>query len=208
MVNPPVGTPPLPPYVIEPLGKHDRATFTCGSEPLDFYFRNQATQDIKRRVAKCSVAVEVATSMIAGFYTLSATSLALTDLPEAMIKKLLRYPVVPAVLMGRLAVATSAQGRQLGRALFAHAVEYVVTGNIGAFALVVDAKDACAEQFYARHGFVPITTQPRRLLLPLATALAALAASSRSAQTRRVRSPRSRRATPARHSQSRSCTFA
>ena len=174
MANQPVtgSAEPQQPYLIQPLGKHDRTAFTCGSAPLDQYFRNQVTQDIRRRVAKCLVAIEVSTGAVAGFYTLSATSLALAELPDVMSKKLPRYPVVPAVLMGRLAVSVGAQGHKLGRALLAHAVEYVATSNIGAFAIVVDAKDHRALRFYEKFGFVEITRQPRRLLLPLGTASA------------------------------------
>jgi GNAT superfamily N-acetyltransferase len=166
---------PQPLYRIEPLAKqHDRTVFTCGSEPLDRYFKTQVTQDVRRLVAKCLVAVAVSTGAIAGFYTLSATSLAFADLPDNLAKGLPRYPVVPAVLMGRLAVAVHAQGQQLGVALLAHAAEYVATSNIGAFALVVDAKDDAAQRFYERHGFVGIIGHPRRLVLPLATTMHAL----------------------------------
>jgi GNAT superfamily N-acetyltransferase len=160
------------PYRIEPLGKHDRKAFSCGSKPLDRYFKTQVTQDIRRRVAKCLVAVNVATGDVAGFYTLSASSLALAELSETSQKALPRYPVVPVVLMGRLAVATQAQGHKLGSALLAHAVEYVATGNIGAFGLVVDAKDDAAQRFYERHGFIVIND--RQMVLPLETALMAL----------------------------------
>jgi ribosomal protein S18 acetylase RimI-like enzyme len=79
---------------------------------------------------------------------------------------------VPAVLMGRLAVATHARGHKLGTAMLAHAVEYVATGNIGAFCLVVDAKDDAAERFYERHGFVVI--RGRQMVLAVETALIAL----------------------------------
>ena len=160
------------PYRIEPLGKHDRKAFSCGSEPLDRYFKTQVTQDIRRRVAKCLVAIDVATGDFAGFYTLSAGSLALADLSAASQKALPRYPIVPAVLMGRLAVATQAQGRKLGTAMLGHAVEYVATGNIGAFGLIVDAKDDAAQRFYERHGFGAI--KDRQMVLPLETALMAL----------------------------------
>ena len=120
------------------------------------------------------VAIEVATGTVAGFHMLSATNLALSDLPDAIAKKLPRYPVVPAVLMERLAVSVEAQGQQLGRALIVHAVEYIATSNIGAFAIAVDAKDDRAQKFYEKLGFVEITNQPRRLLLPIGTALALL----------------------------------
>ena len=114
----------IPAIRVEPLNKtHDRNAFSCGSEPLDRYFKTQASQDVKRRVAKCSVAVDEASGEIVGFYTLSATSLALSELPEATMKALPKYPVLPAVLLGRLAVASPAQGRKLGQALLAHAAD-------------------------------------------------------------------------------------
>ena len=65
-------------YRIEPLsGTHDRSQFLSGSDPLDRYFREQASQDIKRRIATCFVAVNVESHEIAGFYTLAAASVAL-----------------------------------------------------------------------------------------------------------------------------------
>jgi GNAT superfamily N-acetyltransferase len=174
----PAPAPPAP-WRVETLGKsHDRNTFACGSEPLDRYFRTQVTQDIRRRIAKCSVAVDTTTGAVAGYYTLSAASLALAEAPDALAKALPRYPAVPAVLMGRLAVATAVQGRQLGRAMLAHAIEYVATSNIGAYAIVIDAKDDRAQRFYERHGFAGLIDQPCRLILPLGTALKLVGAAS------------------------------
>jgi ribosomal protein S18 acetylase RimI-like enzyme len=175
MAEAPVVAEARPLYRIEPLGKqHDRAAFTCGAEPLDRYFQTQVTQDVRRRLAKCQVAVDVASGSVVGFYTLGAISLALGELPEGLTKGLPRYPVIPAVLMGRLAVATSAQGQNLGAALVAHAVESVANSTIGAFAMVVDAKDEAAQRFYEHHGFSGIIGHPLRLVLPLATAMQAL----------------------------------
>jgi hypothetical protein len=102
-------------YRIEPLSSgHDRKDFTCGAEALDRYIRTQATQDLRRRVATCFVAVEEGSNAVVGFYTLAATSLVLTDLPEDQAKKLPRYPAIPAILLGRLAVSTAVKGQGLG----------------------------------------------------------------------------------------------
>ena len=60
-------------FLIEPLGpNHDRASFTSGVAPLDRYFREQATQDVRRRVTACYVALEAAGAEVAGYYTLAA----------------------------------------------------------------------------------------------------------------------------------------
>lgn len=157
-----------PSFLVEPLAKkHRRDTFSCGVEPLDRYFREQVTQDMRRRVATCFVAVERATHAVAGFYTLAATSIALGSLPEALSKKLPRYPTVPAVRMGRLAVAADFSGRGLGAALLADALARTMNSDIAAYALIVDAKDEAAAHFYQRHQFSPFSGRPLMLYLPL-----------------------------------------
>ncbi len=163
-----------PPFRIEPLSSaHDRSTFESGSEPLDRYLRQQATQDIRRRVATCFVAIEIDTDQIAGYYTLAATSVLLDQLPPEIAKKLPRYPVVPAALLGRLAIHRDHQGKGLGAALLADAFVRLARSELAVFALIVDAKDASAQRFYEHHGFIPFFDTPRRLFLPLATALRA-----------------------------------
>ena len=87
---------------IEPLDdRHNRTDFASGVEPLDRYFRTQARQDSRKRVASCFVLTDDYPLAPLGFYTLAATSLALSDLPQAVAKRLPRYPVVPAPMIGR-----------------------------------------------------------------------------------------------------------
>lgn len=147
---------------------HDRVAFRSGSEPLDRYLREQVTQDIRRRVTACFVAL-VDESRIAGYYTLASTSLLLSDLPTRTAKKLPRYPTVPAVRMGRLAVDQAFMGQGLGGALLADALARAARSEIAAYAVVVDAKDATAAAFYRHHGFIALPDTPRTLFLPLAT---------------------------------------
>ncbi|MEM9827478.1 MAG: GNAT family N-acetyltransferase [Planctomycetota bacterium] len=159
------------PFRIEKLEKHDRSAFDCGTEVLNRYLQRQAGQDQRKRVAVCFVAVDDESETIAGFYTLSSGSLDLDRLPEALKNKLPRYQVVPVVVMGRLAVATSAQGLGLARALLFDATEKVETLNVGAFALLVDAKDEETEAFYLHHGFMKLESRDddeRTLVMPIA----------------------------------------
>lgn len=94
----------ISPFCMEPLGdRHQRASFRSGEPALDRYFQTQVTQDIRRRVANCFLAIESTTGSIAAWYTLAATSIPLIDLPPKEARRLPRYPVVPAVLIGRLA---------------------------------------------------------------------------------------------------------
>ena len=160
------------PFRLEPLsGAHDRSTFHCGEEALDGYFKTQVTQDIRRRVATCFVAIETASGAIAGFYTLSAASIPLTELPPEDTRRLPRYPAVPAVRIGRLAVDRRFQKRGLGEALLIDITLRVVIAGIGAAVLVVDAKDERAARFYARYQFRSVTGSARTKFLPMATAI-------------------------------------
>ena len=146
----------------------DRSGFACGVEPLDRYFRTQVSQDIVRRVTACFVATD-ANGQVAGYYTLASASVLLTSLPEARAKKLPRYPSIPAVRMGRLAVDQGFQSEGLGAALLADALRRAVAAEIAAYAFLVDAKDASAARFYAHHGFMALPDQPLCLFIALAT---------------------------------------
>jgi ribosomal protein S18 acetylase RimI-like enzyme len=158
-------------FRLAPLGaEHDRGSFHCGEEALDRYFKTQATQDIRRRIANCFVAVEGATGSVAAYYTIAAASVPLVELPPEEAKRLPRYPTVPAVRIGRLAVDERFQGRGLGGALLVDATRRILQAGPAVYALLVDAKNERAGAFYRRYLFQPLIGRPRTLFLPLATA--------------------------------------
>jgi ribosomal protein S18 acetylase RimI-like enzyme len=160
------------PFRIEALSAgHDRPQFLSGLASLDKYFREQASQDIKRRIATCFVAVNIETGAVAGYYTLSATGVSLNDLSPEIAKKLPCYPVVPAALLRRLAVDRRYQGMGLGGVLLGDALMRSARAELGVFAMVVDAKDEAAQPFYERYGFTLLPGETRRLCLPISTAL-------------------------------------
>ena len=158
------------PFFVEPLSAHDRSGFTCGTEALDRYFKQQVTQDIRRRVTHCFVAIEATSQTIAGYYTLAAASIPTPDLPDAIIKKLPRYPSLPAIKVGRLAVDHRFHRKGLGGALLADAAARGLRAEVAAFAMLVDAKDQTAAAFYEHHGFQRLASQPLSLFLALGTA--------------------------------------
>lgn len=157
------------PFRLAPLdAAHDRAAFDSGSEPLNRYLREQVSQDIRRRVAACFVAL-AGENRIAGYYTLASASVRLADLPAGIGKKLPRYPTIPAVRMGRLAIDQAFKGQGLGGALLVDALDRAARSEIAAYALIVDAKDEAAAAFYRHHGFIALPDAQRTLFLPLAT---------------------------------------
>jgi len=159
-------------FAIEPLAKrHRRSDFTCGNDRIDSYFREAVSQDVKRDYATCFVAREIATDRVAGFYTLSSSSVPLREVPEALARKLPRFPSVPAVLIGWLGRHEDYAGLGLGEALLFDAVKTVALAPIGAHALFAEAIDERAAAFYAAFGFTPLIERHRTLYLPVATAL-------------------------------------
>jgi len=155
---------------VEPLGRqHDRTAFYCGADALDRYLKQQARQDADKRVAAPFVAVNPPNTHVLGYYTLSASVVTLTDLPDELTRKLPRYPQLPVTLLGRLAVDQSARGQRLGEHLLLDALHRSLThaDEIAAMAVVVDAKDENAAAFYRHYGFIPLQAQPRRLYVPM-----------------------------------------
>jgi GNAT superfamily N-acetyltransferase len=152
---------------IEPLaGHHNRTTFCSGVEALDRYLQQQATQDLRKHVAATFVLLEAGDPTVLGFYTLSATSVRLRDLPEDTAKKLPRYPLVPAILLGRLAVDQTQRGKGYGELLLIDSLKRCLnTKDIGWSAVVVDAKDESAVAFYERYHFSRFSPTSGRMFL-------------------------------------------
>ena len=158
-------------YRIKPLGEqHNRAAFSCGVEALDRYLQKHAGQDASKHVAAVFVITPDGEN-IAGFYTLSAHVISLSDLPDNTAKKLPRYPNVPATLLGRLAVSKNFRGRNIGELLLLDAFKRVLANvrQVASAVVAVDAKDDSAREFCLRHDFIPLPSRPNRLFYPIKT---------------------------------------
>lgn len=158
-------------FVIEPLGlQHDRAAFSCGVDALDTYLRKQAGQDLKKHAAVPFVITNDGKT-IAGYYTLSQFAIELDAVPPEVAKRLPKYPMVPATLLGRLAVATAFRGQKLGETLLMDALHrsWQSSRQVASAAVIVDAKGASVASFYRKYGFLDIPKVERRLFLPMGT---------------------------------------
>jgi predicted GNAT family N-acyltransferase len=158
----------------EPLGTHDRAAFSCGTEALDNYIKKQASQDVKRKVAIVYVAT-LDSKTILGYYTLSQYSVQLNDIPIELSKKFPKYPALPATLLGRLARDVSTKGQGVGELLLLDALyrALAMSEQVASAAVVTDAKDQKAAEFYKRYGFIELPKTELRLFLPM-TSISAL----------------------------------
>jgi GNAT superfamily N-acetyltransferase len=157
-------------YRVEPLSAmHERSGFHSGVPELDSYFHHQAGQDSRRRAAAAFVMLD-REGVIAGYYTLSASIIQVQEFPEAIARKLPRYPVLPATLLGRLAVSQTHQGKSLGRFLLMDALYRCSrnTSEVGSIAVLVDALDEKAREFYLHHNFTQLRDSPFRLFRAMA----------------------------------------
>ncbi len=156
----------------EPISKkHDRSSFDCGDLDLNEFFWRHARQSHDKGAAKTFLAISQADgTTIFGFYSLCPASLAYARTPEFVRKGLARHDV-PVFRLGRLAVNRVVQGRGLGGQLILAAGRrcLLAATEVGGVAILIDAKNERAANWYASYGAVPLADAPLSLLLPLAT---------------------------------------
>jgi GNAT superfamily N-acetyltransferase len=145
---------------------HDRKAFSCGNDSLDRYLRQQAGQDSRRGIASIFVASEVdRPSKVLGYFTLSAAAIAPQNLPIELARRLPRQ-MMPAALIGRLAVDSSVARRGLGSVLLVNAINRAMLAaeTVAMWAVAVNPIDDTAREFYAAFGFRALTGSSRMFL--------------------------------------------
>ena len=157
--------------ITKPLGRrhHHKDDFFCGEPTLDLYFKQYAAQDQKRRVAAVFILAD-AKKQIKGYYSLSSTNIASDDLPEKILKRLPKHPYQPATLLGRLAVDQRYQRQRVGETLLLDALYRSTASSqeFGSIAVVVEALNSEAIDYYKHYGFIPFSNQTK-LFLPMQT---------------------------------------
>ena len=148
---------------------HIRSNFCCGQESLDNYIRKQASQDLKRRVSTVFVLIDDPQLNVLAYYTLSSYTVNITVLDEAFARQLSRYPVLPATLLGRLAVDNSQKGKRFGELLLVDALKKSLDAamQVSSLAVVSEALDDQALSFYLKYGFQQFRQEPMKLYLPM-----------------------------------------
>jgi predicted GNAT family N-acyltransferase len=150
---------------IERLSPHqDRADFDCGVEELNSYLLKYSNQHERKGIGRTYVATRDGETCVLGYYTISSSAVAFDIVPE----NLPRHPVHVA-LIGRLAVDNTARGLRLGETLLIHALRSAQRAAriVGIYAVVVDAFDKSARNFYLKYGFNELTDDRLHLYLPL-----------------------------------------
>jgi GNAT superfamily N-acetyltransferase len=172
----------VPPWHEEPVSRAlVREAFDCGDAALNEFLRRHARKSHELGGAKTFCAVDDADpGRILGFYSLSPGSVSFGRTPETVKRGLARHEV-PVFRLARLAVDGSAQGRGLGGQLLLAAGKrcLLVAAQVGGVALLIDAKNERAAEWYAGYGAVPLLDSPLALVLPLKTIRAALVAAGK-----------------------------
>jgi len=159
-------------YEISKLNSvHSKGNFSSGSIPLDNYLKTQASQDIKKNVSVTYVLTSINSTEVIGYYTLSSISIDASELSDEYMKKLPKYPMLPAILLGRLAVDSNHKGRKIGAYLLIDALKrsLLISEQVGINAVIVDAKDDNAANFYRHFGFIEFPSIKLKLFLPINT---------------------------------------
>ncbi|MDG3004906.1 GNAT family N-acetyltransferase [Paludisphaera mucosa] len=156
-------------WSVERLGTHhDRSAFDCGRPMLTDWLKQRAGQFEKRDLARTYVAARAGEAVVLGYYALSSHRVAFEALPADQARGLPRLDV-PVVLLGRLAVDLTAQGRGLGSLLLIDALRRAqhLAEHVGVRAVEVDAIDDDARAFYKKFGVTPLLDDPNHLFLPM-----------------------------------------
>jgi len=152
---------------------HDRNSFDCGVPALNDYLKKYALQNQKKHAARTYVATR--SDRIVGYYSLAYGSVSLEEAPQNVKSGLPKHPI-PVMLLARLAVDSTEQGRGLGVALLKDALLRTIQAAeiAGLRAMLVHAKDDSAKRFYERFGFESSPIDAYHLFLRLSDILSSL----------------------------------
>jgi len=136
------------PVPYEPA-RHDVSVFDCGSEAQTRWLRDVARIAQAARTARVYVVTPTDEPRVVGYHALAAASVVHDDAPAALRRSAGRSPI-PVILLARLGVDVTVQGRGVGAALVKDALlrAWQASETIGARALLIHAESAQARDFY------------------------------------------------------------
>jgi GNAT superfamily N-acetyltransferase len=156
-----------PAFVIDKLDRgHDVSAFDCGNPTLNVWLQRYAWTNQQTDSARTYVTLEG--DRVVGYYALTTGSVHKHESPPRVAKGLANHPI-GVVLLARLAVDRTQQGRGLGKALLFDALTSIAEAAdiVAVRAVMVHAIDEAARRFYQHFGFEPSPLNPFQLLLLL-----------------------------------------
>ncbi len=142
---------------------HNVDSFDCGEAALNTYLHKHALQS--QRSYGTVTYVTLSDNTVVGYYTLLYGSIARENVPERMTKGLGGYAAIPVIILARLAIDHSMQGKGLGKGLLKDALYRASSAShlAGLRAFVIHAKDDKAKAFYEQYDFEPLPRDPLHL---------------------------------------------
>lgn len=150
-------------------GDHVVASFDCGRPALNDWFRRRALANQGRGTSRTWVVTEAGSRVVVGLYASSTASVLRQAAPKPFARN--QPSELPAILLGRMGVATEHKGRGLGAALLKHFMlkALQVSASVGVRLVLVHAKDEEAKAFYEHYGFVESAIDPLTLMMLVGT---------------------------------------
>ena len=148
--------------------EHDATGFDSGEVSLDDWLRKRALSNLRAGASRTYVVCPAGSPKIAGYAALSMGQVLAIHVTGAMRRNM--PPAIPAIVLGRLAIDRARQGRGLGAALLADAVQRSLraSSQVAARLIIVHAVSPAAEAFYLHHGFTRLPVQTPTFALDLA----------------------------------------
>ena len=143
---------------IESFGQHhDRTTFTCGNTFIDSKLQRAVLPLHGLNFTRAFVAVEPGKTEVLGFYAMNAHAIEVYNVPLQWIHLVDQHSLgeIPAVYISLFATRERVQGRGVGSLMMADSLRRIKKASefMGVFAVVLDAIDQKAYDFYSRLGF-------------------------------------------------------
>lgn len=158
--------------------QHDVVQFSCGKPALDNWLKTRALANQQKGFTVVMVVHQA--NRVVGYYGLAPTAVSPAVMPRSVKTGQPPSPV-PCLLLGQLAIDTQWAGKGVGSGLLRHALMRSVAGAqlIGGRALVVNAIDGQAAQFWSRYGFIESKDDPLILFRSMADIAASLSKARR-----------------------------
>jgi GNAT superfamily N-acetyltransferase len=150
----------------EPLQEHhDVTAFDSGEESLDTWLKRRALANQVTGASRTYVVCEE--GRVVAYYALATGSISQSQV-SGRIRRNMPDPI-PMVLLARLAVDRTRQGKGLGRGLFRDAAMRVsqAADLIGIRGIYVHAISEAARAFYLQLGFIESAQVPMTLVITL-----------------------------------------
>jgi GNAT superfamily N-acetyltransferase len=143
--------------------EHKVDSFDCGEAALNTYLHKHALQSQRSHGTVTYVALS--NNQVVGYYTLLYGSISRETAPSRMTKGLGGYAAIPIIILARLAIDQSMQGKGLGKGLLKDALYRAFSASrlAGLRAFVIHAKDDRAKAFYEQYDFEPLPEDPLHL---------------------------------------------